>query len=98
MNQETLRRSARSRTRGLRERRNHDARLLEWVTRGPPGDVIDGYTTLPWETFCQQIVCIKVDRTEGKVINLPRSATAGGGAPREPVVGDSRAQVAHRCC
>ena len=76
---------------GLRERRNHDARrtmislaraggaskdLLEWVTHGPPGDVIDGYTTLPWETLCQQVLCIKVERREGKILAMPTAASA----------------------
>ena len=91
----------------LRPRRNHDARrtmisiaraggaskdLLEWVTHGPPGDVIDGYTTLPWETLCQQVLCIKVERRKGKVITLPVAATAGGGGT-ETAIGHSRSQV-----
>jgi hypothetical protein len=79
---------------GLRERRNHDARrtmisiaraggatkdLLEWVTHGPPGDVIDGYTTLPWETLCHQVLTVKVDRREGKIIAMPITASGGSG-------------------
>ncbi len=39
--------------------------LLEWVTHGPPSDVIDSYTTSPWETLCHHVVCIKVERREG---------------------------------
>ena len=92
---------------GLRGRRNHDARrtmisiaraggaskdLLEWITHGPPGDVIDGYTTLPWETLCEQVLCIKVERREGKVIALPVAVAAGGG-PTETAIGESRSQV-----
>ncbi len=50
--------------------------LLEWVTHGPPGDVIDGYTTLPWETLCQQVVCIKVERREGRILAMPTAASA----------------------
>ena len=92
---------------GLRGRRNHDARrtmisiaraggaskdLLGWITHGPPGDVIDGYTTLPWETLCEQVLCIKVERRAGKVIALPVVAATGGG-PTETAIGDSRSQV-----
>jgi integrase len=78
---------------GLRKRRNHDARrtmislaraggaskdLLEWVTHGPPGAVIDGYTTLPWETLCAQVLCIRIERLEGKLIALPAAGGARG--------------------
>ena len=56
--------------------------LLEWVTHGPPGDVIDGYTTLPWETLCQQVLCIKVERLEGKVLSgHPLDAVQAARAP-----------------
>jgi hypothetical protein len=92
----------------LRARRNHDARrtmisiaraggaskdLLEWVTHGPPGDVIDGYTTLPWETLCQQVECIKIERREGKLIELPRTAAVGSGAASEASISGPRSQV-----
>ena len=30
--------------------------LLEWITHGAPTDVIDSYTTLPWETLCEQVL------------------------------------------
>jgi len=101
-----LRRSKEDCTRlTLRERRNHDARrtmislaraggaskdLLEWVTHGPPGDVIDGYTTLPWETLCQQVPCIKIERREGKLLALP---VAAGGGHNTATFEDRRAQV-----
>jgi alkylated DNA nucleotide flippase Atl1 len=78
---------------GLRSRRNHDARrtfislaraggaskdLLEWVTHGPPNDVIDGYTTLPWETLCQQVLCVKVELPKGKVLAFRTAASENG--------------------
>jgi integrase len=55
---------------GMRNRRTHDTRrtfislaladgarkdLLRWVTHGPPGDVIDLYTTLPWAALCEEV-------------------------------------------
>jgi hypothetical protein len=77
---------------GLRKRRNHDARrtmisiaraggaqkdLLEWVTHGPPGDVIDGYTTLPWETLCAQVLCVKVERLARKLLAFAKVGEGG---------------------
>jgi integrase len=103
---------------GLRKRRNHDARrtmislaraggaskdLLEWVTHGPPGDVIDGYTTLPWETLCQQVQCIRIERLEGKVLAMPVAASAGGRglevveAARAPKGVQAGHRFGHRC-
>lgn len=96
-------------TLGLRARRNHDARrtmislaraggaskdLLEWVTHGPPGDVIDGYTTLPWETLCQQVMAIKIERKQGKVITLP-TAASGGSNIGERIDASAMLQAAH---
>jgi len=94
---------------GMRERRNHDARrtmislaraggaskdLLEWVTHGPPGDVIDGYTTLPWETLCQQVASIKIERKEGKVIEL-RAASSGGSNIGARIDANAMLEAAH---
>lgn len=60
---------------GLRQRRTHDTRrtftslciaggarkdLLRWVTHGPEGEQIDDYTTLPWETCCEQVLKLKL--------------------------------------
>lgn len=61
---------------GLRRRRQHDARrtfislalgdgaskdLLRRVTHGPPdGDVMDGYTTPPWASLCEQVGKLRI--------------------------------------
>jgi hypothetical protein len=78
----------------LRKRRQHDARrtfitlarsdgarkdVLEWVTHGPRGDIVDLYTTLPWETLCAEVAKLRISLREGKVIALPRAANAGEG-------------------
>jgi site-specific recombinase XerD len=62
---------------GCRGRRTHDSRRtfislaladgadkhkLRWVTHGPPADIIDLYTTLPWETLCGQVAVLKIQR------------------------------------
>lgn len=95
---------------GLRERRNHDARrtmislaraagaskdLLTWVTHGPPGDVIDSYTTLPWETLCQQVAAIKIERREGKLLPIGRAAKTAAHVGAAPFVASAHS-FAHR--
>ena len=84
---------------GLRRRRQHDLRrtfislaradgarkdILETVTHGERGDVMDSYTTLPWASVCEEVAKMKVKLVEGKVIawpgerakNTPRKLTA----------------------
>lgn len=54
----------------MRPRRTHDARrtfvslaladgarkdILRWVSHGPTGDIIDLYTTIPWEALCAEV-------------------------------------------
>jgi len=78
----------------LRKRRQHDARrsfitlarsdgarkdVLEWVTHGPRGDIVDLYTTLPWEALCAEVAKLRISLREGKVLALPRAANAGDG-------------------
>jgi integrase len=61
----------------LRPRRFHDARrtfislaqaggassgVLKLVTHGSPGSVMDLYTTLPWSSLCQAVLCLKLER------------------------------------
>jgi integrase len=75
---------------GLRPRRQHDARRtfislalaggahkdrLRWVTHGPTGDIVDAYTTLPWETLCSEVLCLKIEMLAGRV--LPLRAASG---------------------
>jgi integrase len=60
---------------GLRHRRTHDARrtlvsvaredgarmdILQWVTHGRPGGIINMYSEVPWKLLCEQIGCIKI--------------------------------------
>jgi hypothetical protein len=52
--------------------------ILEWVTHGAPADVIDAYTTLPSSTLWEQVVCVRVELVEGKLIELPLAAAGGG--------------------
>ena len=55
---------------GLRERRVHDLRrtfvtlarsdgarkdVLEWISHGPRGDIVDMYTSLPWALLCAEL-------------------------------------------
>ena len=58
---------------GLRKRRVHDARrtfvslcraggaqddVLEGITHAPRGNILSLYTTLPWESYCEAILCL----------------------------------------
>lgn len=61
---------------GLRPRRTHDTRrtfislcradgarpdLLKCVTHGPPGDIMDLYTTTPWDTLCAEVAKLNLN-------------------------------------
>jgi len=55
----------------------------EWVTHGQSqsggggeSGIMDVYTTFPWSTLCEQVLCVKIDLLEGKVIEMPRLAAA----------------------
>jgi hypothetical protein len=77
---------------GLRHRRIHDARrtfitlcrvdgapedVLEQITPGARGDIINVYTSLPWPTLCGAVSSLKLSRTRSaKVIQLPLAANA----------------------
>ena len=79
---------------GLRKRRQHDLRrsfislaigdgarkdILRWITHGPSGDIMDQYTTLPWESRCAEMSKLKIGLLKGQVIALPKVAEIGGG-------------------
>ncbi len=79
---------------GLRKRRLHDLRrtfislalgdgarkdILRWMTHGPTTDIMDLYTTLPWEAYCREMMKLKIEVREGLLISLPRAATGNGG-------------------
>jgi hypothetical protein len=80
---------------GLRPRRQHDSRrtfislcladgarkdILRWVTHGPEGDIVDLYTTLPWQTLCEEVAKLRIHepRTEGQVLEMPKYANSQG--------------------
>ncbi len=57
---------------------------MKWVTHGQSqsgsggeSGIMDVYTTFPWSTLCEQVLCVKIDLLEGKVIEMPRLAAAG---------------------
>ena len=67
----------------LRPRRGHDLRrtfialaqvdgarrdLLESITHGPRGDIINVYTTFPWPALCTEVQKLKVSFREGQVL------------------------------
>ncbi len=79
-------------TLGYRKRRFHDLRrtfislarsdgarpdILKLVTHGPSGDIMDIYTTLPWEAPCAEVAKLKVQRRVGQVSALPRAVQVG---------------------
>ena len=70
-------------TLGLRKRRGHDLRrtfitlaqvdgarrdLLETVTHGPRGDIINVYTTFPWPALCAEVAKLQIALREGKLL------------------------------
>ena len=54
--------------------------VLKWATHGPSGDIIDIYTSMPWEPLCEAVSCLKLDLLEDEDIPLTvqNFATAGG--------------------
>jgi integrase len=67
----------------LRRRRGHDLRrtfitlaqvdgarrdLLETITHGPRGDIINVYSSFPWPALCAEVAKLKLDVREGQVI------------------------------
>ncbi len=70
---------------GLRVRRVHDLRrtfitlarvdgasadILERVSHGPRGNIVDLYTSLPWESLCTEVAKLRVERRGGAVLSL----------------------------
>jgi integrase len=71
-------------TLGLRPRRGHDLRrtfitlaqvdgarrdLLETITHGPRGNIINVYTTFPWPALCAEVQKLNVSVREGLVLD-----------------------------
>jgi len=77
---------------GLRRRRQHDLRrtfislaradgarkdVLERVTHGHRGDIVDMYTEVPWALLCEEVAKLRVTLGEGKVLAFPMLAAVG---------------------
>jgi integrase len=85
---------------GLRKRRMYDSRrtfqslcladgarkdVLKWVTHGKSEDIQDEYTTLPWETLCEAVACLRIRRgAPGAEVVALHAAAATGGLPTAP--------------
>lgn len=81
-----------------RNRRGHDLRrtlitlaradgaidsMLRWITHGPkPSEILDTYSTPPWEALCAEIAKLKVSLIEGKVIAMAVGAPGNPNATR----------------
>ena len=49
------------------------------MTHGPRGNIVDLYTTLPWELLCEEVGRLRIDLRTGKVIAFPKAVGGGGG-------------------
>lgn len=90
---------------GLRERRQHDTRrtfislcradgapdaVLKSITHGPPGEIIDDYTTWPWPTLCAAVSCLRVSRRMGEVVPLTSQSASHSADGKEKPAGLQR--------
>jgi hypothetical protein len=48
--------------------------LLKMVTHGPSGNILDIYTSMPWEILCAEVAKLRIERREGRVLKMPRVA------------------------
>ena len=48
--------------------------ILETVTHGARGDIMDSYITLPWANVCAEVARLRVQLIEGKTSPTPRRA------------------------
>jgi hypothetical protein len=51
--------------------------VMEWITHGPRGDIVDLYTTPPWELLCTEISKLRISQRRGKILAFPKRAAAG---------------------
>jgi integrase len=78
---------------GMRPRRQHDLRrtfitlartdgarkdVLEVITHGSRGDIVDIYTSLPWQLLCEEVQKLRLERRMGRVLALRKSAEGHG--------------------
>ena len=95
---------------GLRHRRGHDLRrtfvtltradgarsdVLEAITHGTRGNIVDVYTEWPWATLCEAVSCLKVARRERRTVTLLRAATGTPAGTVEAVAGPTLSENAY---
>jgi integrase len=88
---------------GLRQRRKHDCRrtfislaradgargeILKWVTHGPPRNIMDEYTTLPWEALCAEVAKLRLNLRSGLVVQLRQVMGGACDSPCDSPEGD----------
>ncbi len=96
---------------GLRHRRGHDLRrtfitlaqvdgarrdLLETITHGPRGNIINIYTTFPWPALCAEVAKLRIGKVTTGVAKTGAKSTSEGrvldGEPRSLATGLATAQ------
>ena len=50
--------------------------IVDWVTHGSSGSIIDAYTTMPFETLCTEVAKFRVEVRVGKVLEMFRAVGA----------------------
>jgi hypothetical protein len=95
---------------GLRRRRQHDCRrtfislargdgaradILRWVTHGRTGDIVDVYTTLPWEALCAEVAKLRLDLRQGKVLEFRKVASGPCDSPCDSPNGGTKKPSSH---
>ena len=55
--------------------------ILRWITHGPSKkEMVDGYSSLAWETFCTEVAKLKVERRRSQVLFIAQATGTHGGA------------------
>ncbi|MDB4928288.1 MAG: integrase family protein [Myxococcaceae bacterium] len=95
---------------GLRHRRVHDTRrtfitlarvdgarrdVLEQITHGARGNIVDAYTTLPWPTLCEAVAVVRLRRLSPDEVRarIEALATPAGEAQNGEAPGKSEAPL-----
>ena len=45
--------------------------VVEWMSHGPRGDIVDMYTTHPWDLLCQEMSKLNIKLLGGNVVEMP---------------------------
>ncbi len=86
-----------------RKRRGHDLRrtaitlaradgaidgMLRWITHGPKsGEMLDVYSSPPWEVLCTELAKLKIALVEGRVLAMAANDTLGAVVVQSPRMG-----------